>query len=180
MYRILGISSLAILGVSSAVAQQQAQPSSHGGSQQSLSSSLGVYVFPAKHQTPEQQNADESSCFSWAKEQTGIDPMAPTSQTASSESQQQQKDPTKGSGAKGAAKGAAGGAAIGAIADDAGTGAAIGATAGAVRGRRQAKKAKKEAEKEQQQAQVSAQQQQKDTYNKAFSACMEGKGYTAK
>jgi len=160
----------------------------------SLSSSLGVYVFPAKNQTPDQQNQDEAACFSWAKEQTGIDPLAPPPTAAPAQGQSSQApppNPAKGSGAKGAAGGAAAGAAIGAVAGDAGEGAAIGATAGAIRGRRQGKKAQKQAEaqqqqaqaQQQQQAQATAQQQQdtrKATYNKAFSACLEGKGYTVK
>jgi hypothetical protein len=86
----------------------------------------------------------------------------------------------KGGAVKGAAKGAAGGAAVGAIAGDAGEGAAIGATVGAVKGR---KDQKKEAAAAQQQAQQQAQaagQAQLDQFKKGFSACMEGKGYTAK
>jgi hypothetical protein len=196
----------ACTAVSTAQASQSTQPPATSGTgsqtapQQTLSSSLGVYVFPAKHQTPEQQNTDEGACFSWAKGQTGIDPMAPASESAANKAQDQaqqsqasqsKSNPTKGSGAKGAAGGAAAGAAIGAIAGDAGTGAAAGATAGAVRGRRQAKKAQKQQEKEQQQAQAQEQQQaqqqaqaqqtdRRNTYNKAFGACMEGKGYTVK
>jgi Glycine-zipper domain len=174
----------------------QSNPGKAGSTKtSSLSSSLGVYVFPAKNQTPQQQNTDEAACFSWAEGQTGINPMADQSSTAQSEQQQKPQQPasksTKGSGAKGAAGGAAGGAAIGAIAGNAGEGAAIGATAGAVHGRRQARKAEKKAEEQQkqqeaqqqQQAQTQAQAQaadRKSTYNKAFSACMEGKGYTVK
>lgn len=159
----------------------------------SLSSNLGVYVFPAKNQTPQQQSTDEAGRFSWAEEQTGINPMENESFTAQQQQQAQQSPvkSTKGSGAKGAAGGAAGGAAIGAIAGNAGEGAAIGATAGAIHGRRQARKAEKKAEEEQQQQAAHQQQQaqaqvqaqtadRKKTYNKAFSACMEGKGYTVK
>ena len=178
--------------------QQPASPATAQTSQpQSLSSSLGVFVFPAKNQSPEVQNADESDCFNWAKTQTGIDPLnmnAPPATAQAPQNQQPQQgapNPSKGSGAKGAAGGAAAGAAIGAIAGDAGEGAAIGATAGAVRGRRQGRKAQKQAEEQQknaeaqqqQQAQANAQAQTaetKNTYSKAFSACMEGKGYSVK
>jgi OmpA family protein len=163
--------------------QQPTHPAS-----QSLSAGLGVYVFPAENQTPEQQNGDESSCYSWAKDQTGIDPLAPpASSTPAAQTQQSAPNPAKGSGVKGAAGGAAAGAAIGAIAGDAGEGAAIGATAGAIKGKRQGLKAKKQAAAQQQQAQQQAQaeaqaqqDERKNTYNKAFSACMEGKGYTVK
>jgi len=44
--------------------------------QQSISSSIGVIVFPAKGQTADQQNKDEGECYAWAKQQTGIDPVA--------------------------------------------------------------------------------------------------------
>ena len=151
-----------------------------------LSSSLGVIVFPAKNQTPAQQSSDEGTCFAWAKTQTGIDPMAPPQQAAVQPTQ----DPsTAGQGArvKGAARGAAAGAAIGAIAGDAGKGAAIGATTGTVAGGRAKRNAEAQAEQQQQQAQANAAQQtqanaaqQNATFNKGFSACMEGKGYTTK
>jgi hypothetical protein len=42
-----------------------------------MSQSLGIMVFPAKGQTPEQQGKDESDCYVWAKQQTGYDPVAP-------------------------------------------------------------------------------------------------------
>ena len=45
-------------------------------SAQSLSSSLGVVPYPSKGQSPQQQTKDEGECFTWAKQQTGIDPMA--------------------------------------------------------------------------------------------------------
>ena len=111
---------------------------------------IGVFVYPKKEQTPQEQANDESACYASAQQQTGIDPTAPPAP--------QEADKKKGGALKGAGGGAAGGAAIGAIAGDAGRGAAIGATAGAVRGRRQQKKANKQAE---QQAQQQNQPQEK-------------------
>src|SRR5262249_50710372 len=52
-----------------------APPAPAAAGQSSLSSSLGVFVFPAKNQTTTQQSSDEGACFDWAKSQTGIDPM---------------------------------------------------------------------------------------------------------
>ncbi|HUL18662.1 MAG TPA: hypothetical protein VLV29_05285, partial [Steroidobacteraceae bacterium] len=83
------------------------------------------------------------------------------------------------------------GTAVGAIAGDTGKGAAIGATTGAFAGAGQRRQAKSQAAATQQQQQAAADQaaaqaaaasvaQQKSDYNKAFSACMEGKGYTVK
>ncbi len=152
----------------------------------SLSSSLGVIVFPAKNQTPEQQTSDEGTCFSWAKSTTGIDPMAPV-QPAAVQPTQDPATAGQGSRGRGAVRGAAAGAAIGAIAGDAGKGAAIGATTGVVAGGARKRDAQAQAEQQNQQAQANAAQQtqaaaaqQKATFNKGFSACMEGKGYTAK
>jgi hypothetical protein len=169
-------------------AQPQAAPAAPV---KSLSSSLGVFVYSTKGQDATLQQRDEGECFAWAKQQSGIDPLAPPAQTpeqAGEAAKQAASEQTKGAGAKGAAAGAAGGAvagvAIGAIAGDAGEGAAIGATAGAMRGARQARKAKKQAEKQaEQQAEQQAQAQQtktRETFNKAFGACMDGRGYSVK
>ena len=130
-------------------------------------------MFPSNDQSQEQQDADEIACYKWAKEQTGVDPIDPP------QIQAEQVDTSRdGSAVRGAARGAAAGAAIGAIAGDAGQGAAIGATVGGVRGRR-SKKAGDAAE--QAQANEAAEQQTQellDNFNKAFTACMTGKGYT--
>lgn len=141
----------------------------------SIASSLELYVFPGENQSKEQQDADEVACFKWAKEQTGYDPMNP-SQVQAAEVDKS----ADGSAVRGAARGAAAGAAIGAIAGDTGDGAAIGAVVGGIRGRR----AKRYGDQvEQQQVNSSAQAQQDkmlDDYKRAFSVCMEAKGYTVK
>ncbi|HVN18122.1 MAG TPA: glycine zipper domain-containing protein [Dongiaceae bacterium] len=134
---------------------------------------VGLFVNPKNSQTHEQQLQDETECYTTAQQQTGIDPAAPA--VAAPEAQQK-----KGGGAKGAAGGAAGGAAVGAIAGDAGTGAAIGATAGAVRGRRQQKKANQQAQQQAQQQGQAQQQQRLDTFRRAFSSCIDAKGYSVK
>ena len=134
---------------------------------------LGLFVYPQKQQTPEQQAKDENACYSSVQQQTGIDPTAPPPPPAQAPQQ-------KGGAVKGAAKGAAGGAAIGAIADDAGTGAAVGATVGAVHGRRKQKKANKQAEQQAQQQSQAEQQQRLDTFRRGFSACIDSKGYSVK
>ena len=139
-------------------------------SAQSLSSSLGVMTYPAKGQSAEQQNKDEGECYAWAKQQTGIDPVAVASAPAKAEA------PAKGQRLKGAARGAAAGAAVGAIAGDTGKGAGVGAVAGTAAGGRQARKDKKEKEQQAQQAKTGQLQQ----FNKGFGVCMEGRGYTVK
>jgi hypothetical protein len=134
---------------------------------------IGLFVYPQKEQTPEQQAQDERGCYASAQQQTGIDPTAAPQAPP-------EADKKKGGAVKGAAGGAAGGAAIGAIAGDAGTGSAVGATAGAVRGRRQQKKANKQAEQQAQQQGQAQQQQTLDTFRRAFSACIDSKGYSVK
>ena len=42
-----------------------------------ISKSLGLYVFPSNNQSADQQAKDEMDCFTWAKNQTGIDPLNP-------------------------------------------------------------------------------------------------------
>lgn len=140
--------------------------------QQSISSSLGVIVYPAKGQQVQQQNSDEGECYAWAKQQTGIDPVAVASSPAP------QTGPAVGGGERvaGAARGALGGVAIGAIAGDAGEGAAIGAVAGTMIGGRQARKNRAAQGQQAQQAKASTLQH----FNKAFGVCMEGRGYTVK
>jgi hypothetical protein len=145
---------------------------------------LNVFVYPQNQQPADQQNYDEMDCYNWAKSQTSIDPMGPLTPV-----QQVEKadNAAKGSRVRGAARGAAGGAMIGAIAGDAGKGAAIGATAGTMRGGRQVRQGKAQAEQNYQQAQAQAKQQAASTdqqkiatFKKAFSACVEGRGYSVK
>ncbi|WP_298533102.1 glycine zipper family protein [uncultured Algibacter sp.] len=142
---------------------------------QSIAKSLGMYIFPSNDQDQATQDADEAACYKWAIQQTDYDPLNPPTVTAA-----EVDTSPDGAAIKGAAVGAAGGAAIGAIAGDAGDGAAIGAIIGGVRGRR-AKKAK---DAQQQQANNNAaankSKELEDDYKKAFSVCMEGKGYTIK
>jgi len=140
-----------------------------------ITKSLGLYVFPTNEQDEKTQEADESACYKWAIEQTGYDPLNPPEVVGATVDTS-----ADGTAVKGAAVGAAGGAAIGAIAGDAGKGAAIGAVVGGVRGRR----AKKGGDAQQQQANDQAAAAKSAElladYKKAFSVCMEGKGYTIK
>ena len=143
--------------------------------EETIAKGLGLYVFPTNEQDKEQQELDEYNCYKWAKEQTGFNPTNPTQVEA-----EQVDESPDGSAVVGAAKGAAAGAAIGAIAGDAGKGAAIGATVGAMGGRRS--KVAGDAQKQQQNEQAAAAKEEElmNNFKKAFSACMEGKGYTVK
>ena len=117
-----------------------------------------VYAYPTKGQTAEQQNRDQGECQNWAMQQTGYNPY------------QASAPPPSGGVIRGAAGGAALGAIGGAIGGNAGKGAAIGAGAGAlfggVRQHRQA------------QEQAANTQQMNDAFARAYSVCMQGRGYT--
>jgi hypothetical protein len=165
-----------------AAAPAAPQATTSAAAQPGLAASLGLYVFPSKSQTPEQQGQDEQACYAWAKEQSGIDPVTVKANPDSAMKAAGAKadSATAGAGIKGAARGAAGGAVVGAIAGDAGTGAGVGAVVGVAAGRKAKKQAKKQAE---QQAAAQSNEwaaQQIATFKKAFSACIEGKGYTVK
>ncbi|WP_254423457.1 glycine zipper family protein [Algoriphagus sp. A40] len=140
-----------------------------------ISQGLDLFIYPSKGQSKSQQKKDEVECYYWATEQSGIDPL----NLPKVEAAPVQSGPT-GGGARGAAKGAAAGAAIGAITGDAGEGAAVGAVVGGLSGRRAGKAGQAQAN-QQAEANVAAQEQKMmDDFKKAFSVCIEGKGYTIK
>jgi hypothetical protein len=155
--------------------------------QKSLAATLEVYAFPGAGQTSTQQSQDESTCYNWAEQNTGIDPfhlakVQAEQQQQAAQQQQQAQQATAGAGAKGALGGAAGGALIGAIAGNAGKGAAIGAGVGAVgnyaRGQSKGQAAQQQAQQSQAAAKATAAQM--TDFKKAFAACMEAKKYTVK
>lgn len=161
---------LALIFIITAVGINQTYAQSIG-----ISKKIGVYIFPSNNQDPETQEADEATCYKWAMEQTDYDPLNPPKVDAA-----QVDKSLDGAAVKGAAVGAAGGAAIGAIAGDAGEGAAIGAIVGGIRGRRAKKGAEAKQEQANNQAAANYSAELLNDYKKAFSACMEGKGYTVK
>jgi hypothetical protein len=133
-------------------------------------------IYPSKGQSADQQNKDQGECYVWAKQQTGIDPVA-VAQTSSS-----QPPPAgpQGERVRGAAGGAVAGAVIGGVAnDDAGKGAAVGAVVGTMAGGARQRRTARAQEQQTQQAQAQSQGAMA-TYNRAFAACMEGRGYVVK
>jgi hypothetical protein len=141
---------------------------------------LGMVVFPAKGQKPEQQDDDEYECLKWGAEEAGVKPTdpAPDKKAAGDAAAAKVDSAATGAAVKGAAKGAAAGAMMGAIWGDAGAGAATGAIGGALAGRRAKKQAKANA-KAQAEQQVDAQQKARiDAVKKGMTACLQAKGYT--
>ena len=113
------------------------------------------YVYPAKNQSPEQQQRDQGECHTWAVNQTGYNPAYAG-------------EPTTGGVVRGGARGAATGAVIGAIAGDAGKGAAAGAAGGALIGGMRRRDARRQQD-------AAAEQ-----YQRAYAACLQGRGYTVR
>ena len=136
-------------------------------------------IYPNKGQSAEQQEKDKFDCYTWAKGQTGFDPMQVPTATAPPPGQQ----PPQSSAVRGAAGGALAGVAIGAIAGDAGKGAAIGAASGALVGgmrRRDQQQQQAQAQQQWEQEQAANYANQRNNYNRAYGACLEGRGYTVK
>jgi hypothetical protein len=176
-----------LLSTTPAEAQQPAQKSqpAAGATPTSTAPSaadLGLFIYPAKNQTKDQQAKDEQECYAWAGEQSKIDPAAPqaNAESAAKAAKAATDSATAGAAVGGAARGAAGGAVVGAIAGDAGTGAAIGAVAGAAGGRRAKKSAEKQAGQQAKKQTEANSAQQTETFKKAMGACLEGRGYTVK
>jgi len=129
-----------------------------------------LVIYPAQGQSGEQQQKDEGECYTWAKGQTGIDPLA-ADVAAAPQAQQS---------AGGGVGGAAGGAIIGGIvdgSDGAKTGAAVGLVGGRMRQNSKNRAAAQQNQQSQQQAQA-ANSENKATFNKAYGVCLQGKGYT--
>jgi len=135
------------------------------------------FIYPAKGQSNEQMAQDKFQCYEWAKGQSGFDPMAPP--TASTPPPK--AEAPKGGVVKGAAGGALVGVTVGAIAGNSRKGAQIGAASGALLGgMKRAEQKEQQKQKEEQWAREEANryQQGRDSYNRAYKACLVGREYT--
>jgi OmpA family protein len=131
-----------------------------------------VFVYPKPGQSQESFESDQYACHNWATQQTGYNPAGPPQAAAA-------PPPQQGGAVRGAARGAAVGAVGGAIAGDAGKGAAVGAGVGAVSGRMRQNANNRASADASQQAQAQ-QQAGYANYEKAYGACLSGRGYSVK
>ncbi len=138
-------------------------------------SAQDLMVFPNDGQDKEQQQQDEYTCYNWAKGETSFDPMAVPTATAPPP----KKEEAKGGVARGAVRGAALGAIVGNDSDDTWKGAAAGAAVGGMR-RKDQKRKEDTASKQWEQEQQQIYQENRNRYNRAYAACMEGKNYTVR
>jgi Glycine zipper len=149
---------------------------SYGGSPYPRPNS-GPFIYPSRGQSPEQEQTDKGQCYTWSVQQSGFDPANPPLPT----SPPPQAGPPQGGLFRGAAGGAALGAIGGAIGGNAGKGAAMGAAMGGVFGGMRRRRWMQQAEYQQasyQQQQQNVLTQGRANYNRAFRACMSGRGYT--
>src|SRR5215510_7993827 len=149
----------------------------------------GLYVYPARGQSPQQEESDKGQCYGWAVQQTGFNPADPqVAGPPPPPSYSPQQQAPQGGMFRGAMGGAALGAAGGAIGGNAGEGAAIGAGVGVLFGGLRRMRFEEQEQQEQQmqmrQQQAYAAQQQnalaqgRTNYERAFGACMSGRGYS--
>ena len=117
------------------------------------SSAKAQYVYPQQGQSPQQQQRDENECSNWATQQTGYRPSGNSGSDGGIISDR---------ALRGAARGAGVGAIGGLIGGDAGTGAAIGAAVGGISGG----------------IRNHDEQSQRKNFERAFTTCMEGRGYS--
>ena len=133
-----------------------------------------VFIYPNKGQSAEQQEKDKYACYGWAKQNSGFDPMAPPTTSTPAPSGQKKTG--------GVVRGGLGGAALGAVlgnSDDAKKGAAAGALIGGVRQSR-SNRATEQRQQEWAQSEANQYSSARANYNRAYAACLEGRGYTVK
>lgn len=134
-----------------------------------------AFIYPKKGQSAEQQDKDKYECYNWAKGNTGFDPMAPPTVSSAPPSNQRKS----GGLVKGAVVGATVGAIAGGNSRSTRRGAATGAFIGGMRQssrNRQAEQQRKQWEQEE----AAKYANKRDTYNRAYAACLEGRNYTVK
>lgn len=134
-----------------------------------------LYVYPQKEQSAEQTDKDKHECYGWAKENTGFDPMAaPKASTPAPKVEEK-----RGGALKGAAAGAVAGKVLGSSSKTTKRSAAAGTVVG---GGRQAKQnnQQQQAKKDWEQKEASNYAAKRNEYNRAYGACLEGRGYSVK
>lgn len=134
-----------------------------------------LMIFPNADQSAEKQEEDKYVCYSWAKGETGFDPMAPPTATEAPPQQQAKQ----GGVARGAVRGAAVGQLIGGDSSSTKSGAAAGAAVGGMR-RNDQKRKEQQAQQQWEQEQQQIYAENRNRYNRAYAACLEGKDYTVR
>jgi hypothetical protein len=137
-----------------------------------------IFVYPNNGQSAEQSDRDRYECHVWAVQQTGVDPSRSDGNPYERVVVQPANPPGTGTAA-----GAIGGAILGALIAgprNAGAGLILGGATGAIVGSAADASAQQQARMTQAQLdQETAQGRARaDSYRRALSACLEGRGYT--
>lgn len=144
--------------------------------QQSVAVSLGLFVYPSNGQLTEKQTIDEQECYTWAQQTTGINPSSPpASQRPAAATQEDTAQAAASTGVRSAARNVL---IANATDNDWEEAAAIGLVFGSARGARNSRRRNEQAQKEAVAQQAQTSQQQVQQFKNAFSACIEGRGYT--
>lgn len=136
------------------------------------------FFYPNQDQSQEQQDRDHFECHNWARDQSGFDPM----QTPTTSTPPPQEESTGPGALGGAAVGAGAGAIGGAIGGNVGRGAAIGAVAGGLLGglrSRNQNNRNDQARQDWERQEAARYQRGRSDFNRALTACMTSRGYTA-
>lgn len=142
-----------------------------------------LYVYPADGQDKATLERDRYECYTWATSETGFDPSVDKVVEPAKLVRVPVKDnASEGATTKGTLLGVIAGAAIGDSHEAAAAGAVVGSLTGAIIENEGHKKAKAEAR-----AEAEAILRQNETmaakhgdYQRAFSACLEGRGYVVR
>src|SRR5262244_2257102 len=131
------------------------------------------YFYPTQGQSPQQEESDKGQCYGWAVKQTGFDPANPRVVTPASQPSYSGQAPAPQGGLfRGAAEGAAVGAGVGVL------------FGGLRRMRFEEQEQQMQMQMRQQQAYAAEQQnalaQGRANYERAFGACMSGRGYSVR
>ncbi len=145
-----------------------------------------VYVYPAKGQSIEQTERDRYECYVWASKESGFDPSINNIEQPKLVRVPVEKNAKQGAALTGTIIGAIAGAAIGSHDRNAGQGAIIGAAAGTLIGATVEQDGQRDAEANAQArateiaADLAETEARQSNYKRAFSACLEGRGYVVR
>jgi len=162
-----------------------------------VAAAQSLYVFPAQGQSEEQMEQDKFSCHQWAVGETNYDPMnPPAAQPAATGAviEEPLLNCSHYGGGRGAVRGAAKGYVGGKVVDGkTSKSTKLGAATGAIKGNQTKKACEQEnAQRRQRNEQRRAQAEQQaaaaggpppgtaDDYTRAYSVCLEAKGYQVK
>ena len=138
--------------------------------------------YPAKGQSDDQLEKDKYDCYGWAKKKTGFDPIKTPTTKSAPPAKEEKVTGTGGSaligGGAGAIIGGVAGGGKGALA-----GGLIGGTGGALVGSARSSEQREREEKKRkdwERSEGNSYAHERNQYNRALGACMEGRGYTVK